>query len=88
MGMWGTRLNSENWGTAIELKTGRWSSKIPTDLVRHELLAPHQTNTPQFYPECAQIEVQGNGSALPPDTHKFSIDLCAHKRPGSKDRYL
>ncbi|KAL8407523.1 hypothetical protein RB594_006373 [Gaeumannomyces avenae] len=83
MGMWGGKLNSENWGTAIVLKTGKWSSKIPANikpgnyLIRHELLALHQSNTPQFYPECAQIEIQGAGTALPPDTHKFSIPTYA-----------
>ncbi|KAL8346091.1 hypothetical protein RB598_000137 [Gaeumannomyces tritici] len=83
MGMWGGKLNSENWGTAIVLKTGKWSSKIPAGikpgnyLIRHELLALHQSNTPQFYPECAQIEIQGAGTALPPDTHKFSIPTYA-----------
>lgn len=55
MGMWGGKLNSDNWGTAIVLKELKWSSKIPANLkagdylIRHELLALHQSNTPQFY---------------------------------------
>ncbi|KAI1850992.1 hypothetical protein JX265_007317 [Neoarthrinium moseri] len=71
MGAWGGVLNSNNWGTAIVYKNLKWSSKIPTSLkpgkylIRHELLALHQANTPQFYPECAQIEVTGSGSAVP-----------------------
>lgn len=83
MGMWGGKLNSENWGTAIVLKTLKWTSKIPLNilpgnyLVRHELLALHQTNTPQFYPECAQIQIQGDGTAQPPDQYKFSIPTYA-----------
>lgn len=54
MGMWGNNPNSENWGTATVLKTGKWSSKIPSNLkpgnylIRHELLALHQANTPQY----------------------------------------
>ncbi|KAG9191848.1 lytic cellulose monooxygenase (C1-hydroxylating) [Alternaria panax] len=35
-------------------------------LVRHELLAVHQANNPQFYPECAQFTVTGSGTASPP----------------------
>ncbi|KAK0628260.1 glycoside hydrolase [Bombardia bombarda] len=79
MGMWGTQLNSENWGTAIVMKNLKWSSEIPKNLapgnylIRHELLALHQANTPQFYPECAQIVVSGSGSASPPAEKLFSI---------------
>ncbi|KAK7686521.1 hypothetical protein QCA50_010119 [Cerrena zonata] len=32
---------------------------------RFELLALHQANTPQFYPECANLIVTGGGSAFP-----------------------
>ncbi|KAK3372335.1 glycoside hydrolase [Podospora didyma] len=79
MGMWGTQLNSENWGTAIVLKNLKWSSVIPKNLapgnylIRHELLALHQANTPQFYPECAQLVVTGSGSATPPADFLYSI---------------
>ncbi|EHA46570.1 hypothetical protein MCOR27_006839 [Pyricularia oryzae] len=83
MGMWGSNPNSENWGTATVLKTGKWSSKIPSNLkagnylIRHELLALHQANTPQFYPECANIEVTGSGTDLPPDSYMYSIPTYA-----------
>jgi len=42
-------------------------------LIRHELLALHQANTPQFYPECAQLIVTGGGGKTPPSrfTAKF-----------------
>lgn len=56
MGMWGGVLNSNNWGTAIVMNNLQWSSKIPTSLkpgnylIRHELLALHQSNTPQCKP--------------------------------------
>lgn len=79
MGLWGNNLNSEDWGTAIVLKQLKWSSKIPKNLkpgnylVRHELLALHQANTPQFYAECAQVVVEGSGTAQPPSSFLKSI---------------
>ncbi|TDZ15044.1 Cellulose-growth-specific protein [Colletotrichum orbiculare MAFF 240422] len=79
MGLWGNNLNSENWGTAIVLKQLKWSSKIPSNLkpgnylVRHELLALHQANTPQFYAECAQLVVVGPGTSQPPSSFLKSI---------------
>ncbi|KAF6810794.1 glycoside hydrolase family 61 protein [Colletotrichum sojae] len=79
MGLWGNNLNSENWGTAIVLKQLKWSSKIPRNLkpgnylIRHELLALHQAHTPQFYAECAQIVVEGSGTAQPPSSVLKSI---------------
>jgi hypothetical protein len=72
MGMWGSVMNSNNWATAMVYKNLKWSSKIPANLkpgnylIRHELLALHQANTPQFYAECAQLVVEGNGTAAPP----------------------
>jgi hypothetical protein len=56
-----------------------WSSKIPAGLapgnylIRHELIALHQANTPQFYAECAQIVVGGSGSASPDSSYKAAI---------------
>ncbi|KAI8948036.1 lytic polysaccharide monooxygenase [Xylaria longipes] len=79
MGLFGPALNSNDWGTATVYKTLKWSSKIPASLkpgnylIRHELLALHQANTPQFYPECAQIEVTGSGSATAPANLLASI---------------
>lgn len=83
MGMWGGKLNSANWGTALIVKNLKWSSEIPRNLapgnylIRHELLALHQANTPQFYAECAQIVVQGSGSAVPPSDYLYSIPTYA-----------
>ncbi|CAO2652841.1 Nn.00g022520.m01.CDS01 [Neocucurbitaria sp. VM-36] len=37
-------------------------------LIRHELLALHQANNPQFYPECAQFIVTGSGAVTPPSS--------------------
>jgi hypothetical protein len=56
-----------------------WSSKIPAGLaagnylVRHELIALHQANSPQWYAECAQLVVTGSGTAQPDSSYKTSI---------------
>lgn len=42
-------------------------------LIRHELIALHQANAPQFYPECAQIVVTGSGTAEPDASHMAAI---------------
>ena len=49
-----------------------WPVTIPATLrpglylVRHEILSIHVANKPQFYPECANLNVSGSGDALPP----------------------
>ncbi|EIW62723.1 glycoside hydrolase family 61 protein [Trametes versicolor FP-101664 SS1] len=52
--------DNSSWTTTIpaSLKAGEY-------LLRHELLAIHTSNQPQFYPECAQLKVTGSGSAQP-----------------------
>ncbi|KAK3313588.1 glycoside hydrolase family 61 protein [Apodospora peruviana] len=56
-----------------------WTSKIPQGLaagnylIRHELIALHQANAPQFYPECAQLVVTGSGTAQPDASYKAAI---------------
>ncbi|TPX11334.1 uncharacterized protein E0L32_001152 [Thyridium curvatum] len=76
-------LNSNNWGTALVMKNLKWSSRIPANLapgnylIRHELLALHQANTPQFYAECAQIVVSGSGSYVPSGNYLYSIPTYA-----------
>ncbi|KAI1502013.1 glycoside hydrolase family 61 protein [Biscogniauxia marginata] len=89
MGAWGDTLNSANWGTALVYKNLKWSSRIPASLkpgdylIRHELLALHQANTPQFYPECAQITVTGSGTATPGAEFFTSIPAyAAQSDPG------
>ncbi|TFK44746.1 glycoside hydrolase family 61 protein [Crucibulum laeve] len=48
-----------------------WTSTIPASLpageymIRHELLAIHTSDQPQFYPECAQLKLTGGGSSSP-----------------------
>lgn len=71
MGLNSGPLSGEDWGTGKVMQDLAWTSTIPEGLaagnylIRHELLALHQANTPQFYPECAQIVVTGSGSETP-----------------------
>ncbi|KAH7072414.1 glycosyl hydrolase family 61-domain-containing protein, partial [Paraphoma chrysanthemicola] len=72
------------WAGDAILDTLIWNTTIPASLVpgnyliRHEILALHQANNPQFYPECAQFTVTGSGTASPP-----AADLVAF--PGAYD---
>jgi len=83
MGMWGTVLMSNNWATALVKQKLEWSSVIPKNLapgnylIRHELLSLHQKAKAQFYAECAQIVVSGDGAAVPPDEFLYSIPTYA-----------
>ncbi|KAF2246496.1 lytic polysaccharide monooxygenase [Trematosphaeria pertusa] len=48
-----------------------WSETVPRNLkpgkylVRHEIISLHSANKPQFYPECAHVEVSGEGVGEP-----------------------
>ncbi|KAK6340604.1 hypothetical protein TWF696_008929 [Orbilia brochopaga] len=59
------------WGAGQVLDTLKWTVTIPAALpsgeylIRHELLALHQANNPQFYPECAQLTITGGGNGVP-----------------------
>ncbi|KAJ2898010.1 glycoside hydrolase family 61 protein [Zalerion maritima] len=72
-------LSSDNWGTSIVVDELEWTSTIPEGLksglylLRHELLALHQANTPQFYPECAQVEVVDGGGSFPTGEYLTAI---------------
>ncbi|KAH6875484.1 cel1 protein precursor [Alternaria rosae] len=88
-GMTAPPLSGRSWGTAKVLKNLYWESKVPASLapgnylVRHELLALHQANSPQFYAECAQIEVTGSGSASPSGDYLANIPgYAAQSDPG------
>ncbi|CAI6341394.1 unnamed protein product [Periconia digitata] len=56
-----------------------WTSKIPQGLapgnylIRHELIALHQAKNPQWYAECAQLQVTGSGTAEPSSSQKAAI---------------
>ena len=82
-------LSGTNWGTNFVLKNLYWESTVPKSLapgnylVRHELLALHQANTPQFYAECAQIVVSGSGTAQPSGDFLANIPgYAAQSDPG------
>ncbi|CAK7199263.1 hypothetical protein SEUCBS139899_001938 [Sporothrix eucalyptigena] len=83
LGLTAPPLTSTNWGTAVVYKNLEWSSTIPKGLapgnylIRHELLALHQANTPQFYPECAQVVVSGGGTQVPPASYMYNIPTYA-----------
>ncbi|KAF8055563.1 cellulose-growth-specific protein [Lyophyllum atratum] len=59
------------WGTGQVMNSLSYTATIPASLaageylIRHELLALHQANTPQFYPECGQLTVTGGGGKTP-----------------------
>jgi len=89
MGMTAPPLSGTAWGTAQVYKTLQWTSTIPKNLapgnylIRHELLALHQANTPQFYPECAQLTVTGTGTGVPSGAFLASIPAyAAQSDPG------
>ncbi|KAH8827674.1 cellulose-growth-specific protein [Flagelloscypha sp. PMI_526] len=64
-------VGNGTWGNTGVLNTLLYTTNIPAKLapgnylIRHELLALHQANTPQFYPECAQLTVTGSGTGVP-----------------------
>ncbi len=69
----------------------QWSSKVPAGLapgnylVRHELIALHQANAPQFYAECAQVTITGSGTAQPDASYKAAIPgYCGQNDPNIK----
>ncbi|KAF2262212.1 hypothetical protein CC78DRAFT_582813 [Lojkania enalia] len=66
--------NKGIWAGDQIVDTLEWTTKVPASLapgeylIRHELLALHQANNPQFYPECAQLTVTGSGTTNPPSS--------------------
>jgi hypothetical protein len=78
-GMDAPPLSGTSWGTAKVYKNLYWESTIPASLapgnylIRHELLALHQANAPQFYAECAQLVVSGSGTASPSGEYLANI---------------
>jgi len=89
MGMTAPPLTGTNWGTAIVMRDLAWTSTIPAKLtpgnylIRHELLALHQSNTPQFYAECAQLAVTGTGTSVPSGAYLATIPgYAAQSDPG------
>jgi len=72
-------LPSGSWGTGQVMNSLSYTTTIPSALaageylIRHELLALHQANTPQFYPECAQLTVTGGGGKTPDSSYLVSF---------------
>ena len=56
-----------------------WSEKVPENLkpgkylIRHEIISLHSANKPQFYPECAHLEVSGEGTKEPGEEYLVRI---------------
>jgi hypothetical protein len=56
-----------------------WSEKIPETLrpgkylIRHEIISLHSANKAQFYPECAHLNVKGNGEGVPTKEYLVKI---------------
>lgn len=56
-----------NWDGSPSL----WEERIPEKLrpgkylVRHEVVSLHSANKPQFYPECAHLDIRGDGTQVP-----------------------
>ncbi|KAK3385410.1 glycoside hydrolase family 61 protein [Podospora didyma] len=65
-GLW-YQKNFQHWDGSPDL----WPVTIPASLrpglymIRHEILSIHIENKPQFYPECAHLNISGSGTAVP-----------------------
>lgn len=60
------------WGAGKMVNNNSsWTSTIPKNLkpgnylIRHETIALHTSNAPQWYPECAHLTVTGSGTGVP-----------------------
>ncbi|KAI1137318.1 glycoside hydrolase family 61 protein [Hypoxylon sp. FL0543] len=57
----------QNWDGSPDL----WPVTIPATIkpglyiIRHEILSIHIEDKPQFYPECAHLNITGSGTAVP-----------------------
>ena len=81
-------LTSGTWGMGqLVANNNSWTTSIPSSLaagnyiLRHELLAIHTSNQPQFYPECAQLIVTGGGGATPSASYLVKL-------PGAYSMYV
>ena len=70
----------QKWDNSPDL----WPVTIPPSLksglymIRHEILSIHVENKPQFYPECAHLNITGGEAAFPPKEYR-------KKFPGAYD---
>ena len=74
-GMWAQREFSTWDGDGTDL----WTEMIPRGLkrgeylIRHEIVALHIANRPQFYPQCAHLVVRGDGEDEPGEEYLTRI---------------
>jgi len=74
----GTVGKGEWGGAKMVADNSSWTSTIPPSLkagnylLRHEMIALHSPPA-QFYPECAQVQVTGAGTAQPPASARATI---------------
>jgi hypothetical protein len=75
-GTWYQMEFANSWDSVGE---DDWTVTIPKSLkpgaylIRHEIIALHIENKPQWYPECAHLVVSGEGTAEPGDEYLVSI---------------
>jgi hypothetical protein len=56
-----------------------WEERVPKGLgpgkylVRHEIVSLHSAGRPQFYAECAHLDVESEGSAYPGEEYLVDI---------------
>ena len=74
-GAWFQQLWADHWDgepdyygitIPVNIKPGNY-------LIRHEIIAIHSENKPQFYPECVHVKVSGDGTAVPGEEYYTSI---------------
>ncbi|KAK8121755.1 hypothetical protein PG984_010425 [Apiospora sp. TS-2023a] len=74
----------QHWDGSPDL----WPVTIPASLrpgayvVRHEIMSLHIANKPQFYPECAHLNITGTGDAIPAETKYYAKFPGAYSMDG------
>ncbi|KAL9087052.1 MAG: hypothetical protein Q9165_006880 [Trypethelium subeluteriae] len=68
------------WGSGEMVNNNSsWTSTIPANLkpgnylIRHETIALHTSNAPQWYPNCATLTVTGSGTGVPSSQYLAAI---------------
>jgi len=73
-------LSKGTWASGQMIANNNsWTATIPANLkagnylIRHETIALHTSNAPQWYPECAHLTVTGSGTGVPGSSYLGSI---------------
>ncbi|KUJ21308.1 glycoside hydrolase [Mollisia scopiformis] len=73
-------LSTGLWGSGqMVAQNSSWTVTIPKSLapgnylIRHETIAIHTANAPQWYPECAQLVLTGSGTGVPGASYLAAI---------------